>query len=324
VPFWRRASIERDLRIFFASDIHGSGVCFRKFVNAARFYEANVIILGGDITGKAMVPIVREGGGRFRVRFMGEDRVLGDEELPNLQEKIRFNGFYPYLCEPDEVEAMGSDSSRLDAAFTSVMREQVEGWIELADDRLEGSGVRCLVMPGNDDEDFLEELLAKAKNIENHDGRILDIEGYQVIGHGWSNPTPWHTPREKSEPEIEADLRDLLGRVDMDRPVILNAHVPPHASGLDLAPELRPDFTIAMRSGSPTFVPVGSTAVRTVVEQFQPGLVLSGHIHESRGVKELGRSVCVNPGSEYNVGRLLGALIDVKGGMVAHTQLLTG
>lgn len=325
--FRRRPDVNKrgqDLRIFFASDIHGSEICFKKFLNSGKFYGADVVILGGDITGKAMVPIARESDGRFRLRFMGSDRVVNADGLKEIEENIRFNGFYPYVCDPEEVAQMMDSPKDMRHAFSSVMRDQAEAWVRLADERLSGQGIRCLVMPGNDDEPFINEVLADSKCIENHDGSVVEVGDYLIAGYGWSNPTPWDTPREKPEDQIESDCRELLAQVTRPDRLVFNAHVPPHDSGLDMAPELRADFSLVKTGGQPHMVPVGSTAVRRVVEETQPLLVLSGHIHESRGVAKIGDSVAINPGSEYNVGRLLGALIDLEGGTVKRQQLVVG
>src|SRR6266568_2674048 len=79
----RSNRLSRRTTIFFATDIHGSERCFIKFINAAKFYQADVLILGGDITGKAMVPIVRQANGasiRYRATFLGQTPVLESEE----------------------------------------------------------------------------------------------------------------------------------------------------------------------------------------------------------------------------------------------------
>lgn len=327
MSIWRRRSKsppDRDLRIFFAADIHGSDVCFRKFINAGRFYQADALILGGDITGKAMVPIERRAGGTFKFRFMGTERVVDAEELKNVEQSIRFNGFYPYICEPEEIKELESSAASVGHAFTSVMREQAEAWIRLADERLSGTNIRCFIMPGNDDEPFVDEVLAASSSIENHDAALIEVSDYLVAGYGWSNPTPWATPRERPEEQMREDLRCLLSKIPEDARVVFNPHVPPYQSGLDNAPELRPDFSMVTTGGQPNMVPVGSTAVRNAVEDFQPMLVLAGHVHESRGVTRIGRSVAINPGSEYNIGRLLGALIDLEKGTVKRQQLVVG
>lgn len=312
------------LRLFVAADIHGSDVCWRKFLNAGRFYGVDALVLAGDITGKGLVPIVREPGGRFRVRFMGRENVLSLDEVESTEELIRFNGFYPYRCDPEEVDEMHQKSSSVGVAFGSAMREQLERWVGLAEDRLAGTGIRAFVMPGNDDQDFVSEILDQAPALENQDGRIIEVGGYTLVGQGWSNPTPWDTPREKSELELAEELNRLLERIDEPRLTILNPHVPPYDTGIDFAPELRPDLSMVTRGGQPNMVPVGSTGVREVIDDFQPLISLSGHIHESKGVVRVGSTTCVNPGSEYNVGRLLGALVELRGKEVKHVQLVTG
>ena len=89
-------------RLFFTTDIHGSEVCFRKFVNAGKFYRADVIICGGDITGKLMVPVIRQTDGSYKARLMGSDEVArGEEDLQSLEKRIRNAGYYPYRTDPD-------------------------------------------------------------------------------------------------------------------------------------------------------------------------------------------------------------------------------
>jgi Icc-related predicted phosphoesterase len=311
-------------KLFTAADIHGSDVCFRKFINAGRFYKVDALVLGGDVTGKALVPVVRMPDGRYRVRFMGRDHQVAGAELEELERLIRFNGFYPYRCEEAEASSMRSDREVVDDAFGSAMRTQLSEWMKLADERLDGSGISCYVMPGNDDEEFVGEAIDAAQLVCNHDERVADFADYKMVGYGWSNRTPWDTPREKSEEEIEGDLRRVLSQAGDPSRVILNAHVPPYDTGLDQAPELRDDLTMVIRAGHPNMVPVGSTAVRRIIEEFQPLLALSGHIHESRGTTRIGRTVCVNPGSEYNVGRLLGAIVELNGAEVSDVQFVTG
>lgn len=320
----KRAAGRSGLRLFVAADIHGSDICFRKFVNAAAFYGVDALVLGGDITGKALVPLVEEPDDRYRVRFMGREHVLEGDQVREIERLIRFNGFYPYRCAPQEAAALRGDNAAVIGAFEQAMRRQVEEWVQLADERLEGTGVACFVMPGNDDLDFVPGVLAKGEVLQDHDGKVLDVAGLRIVGYGWSNPTPWATPREKPEEQIEVELRELLDAAGDPGTLIFNPHVPPVDTGIDLAPELKPDFTVVTSAGRPRMVPVGSHAVRTVIEDYQPLLVLSGHIHESRGVTRIGRTICVNPGSEYNVGRLLGAIVEIGDKEVRDVQLVTG
>ena len=323
LPFGRAHRGSR-VRIYFATDIHGSERCWKKFLSAASHYGAQTLIMGGDITGKALVPIVEDGPRRWRATFMGAERVFNADQLTQLESDIRFNGFYPYQCSPEEAETLATDPEHRARIFTKLMRATAEEWVEIADSRLKGAGVECFVMPGNDDEPFLDEVLAASSCIRNHDSAVLPLGDYVLVGHGWSNPTPWHTPREKHDEEIEQDLDALLDQAMDQGPVIFNPHVPPYASRLDDAPELRDDLSVVMHGGQAHMVPVGSRAVRNVIERRQPLVSLHGHIHESKGIVRMGKTVAVNPGSEYNVGRLLGALVDLDGPRVANVQLVAG
>src|SRR5438105_13665762 len=104
------------MRIFFATDIHGSEVCWRKFLNAGTFHKADVLVMGGDMTGKAMVPIVDRGGGRWELKLQDQDYVLSTEdELAAMEKRILDRGYYPIRLTPDEVAAWEADPSLVDA-----------------------------------------------------------------------------------------------------------------------------------------------------------------------------------------------------------------
>lgn len=311
MPIWRRRPDETALKIFYAADLHGSEKCFGKFLNAASYYDVGLLILGGDLTGKALVPVVRREDGGYEARFLGRTAVAHDEaELREIEKQVRLNGFYPYRCDLDELRDLQDDEALRKTKFEDVMRRDVSRWLEMADERLRETSVRCLAMPGNDDGDFVGEVLAQAQRIENCDERVIDVEGFQVLSLGYSNPTPWHTPRELPEEEIRARIARLAGKLDPGRPAIFNLHAPPYDSGLDSAPEIGEDLRLVGGAAART-VPVGSRAVRQAVEEFQPMLSLHGHIHESRGAARINGSVCLNPGSEYNVGILRGVIVGV-------------
>jgi Icc-related predicted phosphoesterase len=311
LPLFRRRSKEATLKIFYAADIHGSEKCFGKFLNAAKFYEVDLLILGGDITGKALVPIVRREDGTYEAHLLGRTAVARDEaQLQELEKQIRLNGFYPDRVEPDELAELERDEQRLRTRFQDVMRRDTARWMDMADERLAALGVPCFAMPGNDDAEFVGDLLSGAKAVENCDDKIIDLAGFQILSLGYSNPTPWNSPRELTEDELDARIGRLADKLDASKPAIFNLHPPPHDSGLDNAPELRDD--LSLKGGAiARMIPVGSTAVRRAVETFQPMLSLHGHIHESRGVARIGGCTSLNPGSEYNVGVLRGVIVQV-------------
>jgi len=313
------------VRLYYAGDIHGSEKCWRKFLNAAAFYEANVLVLGGDLTGKALVPLVERRPGEWAANVLGRQEVVrGEEAAAELEQRVRFNGFYPYRCSQDEYRRLEADVAYRDDVVQRVTRDEVERWTALAEEKLNQSDVRCLVMPGNDDEFEIDEVLDAARRVENPDGRVVRVGDYQLLSSAWANPTPWDSPRELPEDELEAKLEALAAELEPGVPAIFNLHCPPYDSGLDLAAELTDDLRVVRKGGEPVIVPVGSTAVRAVIERHEPLLGLHGHIHESRGAATVGRTLCLNPGSVYAEGVIDGVVVDLDGGSLIRHQFVQG
>lgn len=314
------------LRLYYASDIHGSEQLWRKFLGAASFYDANVLVMGGDMSGKRLVPIVETDPGRWEAAVFGKTRrITGQEALARLERTIRYNGFYPYQCDPAEMALLQSDDAHRDRTFRRVMVEELERWMALAHQKLAGSGVRVYVMPGNDDPWEFDDVFARAPEpVQNAEGRVVQLGGVQMLSSGWSNPTPWDSPREKTEEDLFETFEKVAEDLDLDVPAIFNLHVPPYGSTLDLAPELTEDLRVVAKGGEANMIPVGSTAVRRFIEERRPILSLHGHIHESRGVVRIGPTVAINPGSTYAEGALDGAVVDIEDGRVQSHQLVSG
>jgi Icc-related predicted phosphoesterase len=311
--------------IFFASDIHGSERVFRKFLKAAPFYRAQALVFGGDITGKALVPLVEVSPGRFRGELFGSaHEVEAGTALDELETRIRTNGFYPYRTTVEEVARMATDPDHLKQVFARVMTETAERWVTMADEQLKAAGIPAVMMPGNDDEPVVKSVLAQGDWIVDGEGRVVELEGYQVASFGYSTTTPWHSPREVTEEGMATALEDLLARVDPTRPLILNLHDPPHGSGLDMAPRLTSDFRVVAHGGEAELQAVGSTAVREAIERVQPLASLHGHIHESRAAARIGRTLCINPGSTYGEGVLQGVLVTLEDNQVVGHQFVSG
>jgi Icc-related predicted phosphoesterase len=314
------------IRLYYASDIHGSEHLWRKFLGAASFYEADVLVMGGDMSGKRLVPIVETGPGRWEATAFGKARrVRGPEALAGLERMIRYNGFYPYRCDPAEFERLRADEAHRDDTFRTVMVDELERWMGLAHEKLAGSGTRVYVMPGNDDPWEFDDVFARAPEpVQNVEGRVVRLDGVQMLSSGWSNPTPWDSPREKTEEDLLDTFEKLAEDLEPDVPAVFNLHVPPFGSTLDLAPELTEDLRVVAKGGEANMVPVGSTAVRRFIEEHQPILSLHGHIHESRGAVRIGPTVAINPGSTYAEGVLDGAIVDIDGGRIRSHQLVSG
>jgi uncharacterized protein len=311
------------MRIYYAGDVHGSEKCWRKFLNAAKFYEVDTLVLGGDITGKVMVPVVATADGRHQARVLGRDEVVPDDGLDELEKRIRFNGFYPYRCDRTEYGRLEADEAYRDRVFTQLMVDEVRRWIRLAEERLEGTGIRCLVMPGNDDEFAVDEAL-ESTYVVNPDGKVVELDGVQILSSSWTNPTPWNSPREESEEALQARFEALAAQLDPRKPAIFNLHCPPVNTPLDRAPQLTADLKVVLDGGEPRIVSVGSRAVRGLIERYQPLLSLHGHIHESRAIARIGKTTCVNPGSAYSEGVIDGAVVELRGNKVKACQLVTG
>lgn len=300
------------MRAYFATDIHGSEVCWRKFLNAGRFYGADILIMGGDVSGKAVIPVVSRPGGGYLVRQLTGDRVLTEADLGQAEAKIRDMGFYPYRTTDEELDETWDQPDAVDAVFLSLMRETLAGWLDLAEQRLAGTGIRLYMMTGNDDPPELAQMLRDAPSVTETEGQLVELgEGITMVSCGWSNRTPWHTPREMDDDQLEQRIERVAADVPRPDRAVFNLHVPPARTAIDLAPALDASLKPVVKGGAVMMQSVGSEAVRRVLERHQPMLGLHGHIHESRGAVRLGRSLAINPGSEYGDGVLRGALLEL-------------
>jgi uncharacterized protein len=315
-------------RIYFVSDVHASERCWLKFLAAPKFYQADTVIVGGDITGKFVVPIIAQPNGNWTAQnFLGRQwRVTTRDELARLKAQVADTGQYAFQTTPEEHAEYEGDQSRIDELFRRLALERVGHWVDMAEDKLGPAGVRVLVSGGNDDFYEVDEALSASRLIANPDGTVLDLgDGFQIMGIGYGNPTPWNCPRDIPEADLAAKIAAVADTVERPDRAIFNLHVPPFGSGLDFAPELDGELRMVMSGAGPRMIPVGSTAVRDAIMRYEPMLGLHGHIHESRGVRKLGRSTVANPGSEYGEGVLDGVLIDLDSRRgIVDVQLTSG
>jgi len=314
------------LRIFFASDVHGSEVCFRKFINAGKAYKANVLILGGDITGKMIIPVLRQEPVTYTADFSSRTwTIRNKEELENFMKMVRNSGYYPYLTSELELAELSADRNKVNRLFSELMLETVRRWVKIAEERLRGTGIGCYVTPGNDDRFIIDDALSQSDYIVNPEGKVVSIVGaYEMISTGFSNITPWKTQRELSEGELEKKIENMASNVKNMETCIFNLHCPPFDTLIDRAPQLDETLKVVTKSGEKVMIPVGSVAARNAIKKYQPLLGLHGHIHESRGIEKLGRTLCLNPGSEYNEGILRGVIINLENGAVKNYLFTSG
>jgi len=313
-------------RVFFATDVHGSDKCFRKFVNAAKFYDAHVLILGGDITGKMVIPIVDVGNHSYTCTFLGNELTLSsDQDLANTVKNIRDAGYYPHISKPDEVSELRADKTKVDILFERLIVESIDGWVKFAHERLLNSNVKCYISPGNDDTFAIDKHLPDTSVVINPEGRVVKIDAmHEMITLGYTNPTPWDTPREVDENKLEAMVEGMCSDVKDMKNCIFNLHCPPRDTLLDQAPALDSNLKPIIKSGQFQFAPAGSLAVKKAVEKYQPLTGFHGHIHEARGVETIGKTVCFNPGSEYTEGILRGLLIDLEDKKIKSYMFTSG
>ena len=305
-----------DLRLLFTTDLHGSDTAFRKFVNAAVKFKVRTLVIGGDLTGKTLVPVVRTGTG-YRADVLGKTvEVATEAERAELERTLRHGGQYPYRCDPEELRFLQDHPEEVEARFADAMRASLQDWFDLAAERLGlGTGPRLLVIAGNDDPWAIDSVLRTHDAIEYVDGTTTTLDdGTELIGLGGSNETPWHSPREYSEDEIESRLRALADKLAEPHRSIWTVHVPPADSGLDTAAQVTDDLRLVTVGGQPVPIPIGSASVRSLLAEYQPLAGLHGHVHESPGIASVGRTAVVNPGSEYTEGILRGALVTTRKG----------
>lgn len=309
-------------RLFFATDVHGSDRCFRKFLAAAGAYRADALVLGGDVAGKAMVPIVTEGGSKYSFMFQGRRETVMAGELEDVSKRLNFNGFYPHLTEPAEVQQMAEDPGYVVTLFERLIADQLSGWCELAAERL-AEDVRCLITPGNDDPLVIDEVLEQADRVECPERMTVAVGPVWLSSLGNTNRTPWATDREFDEPELTSQIAEMVDPFADGRPLVFNFHCPPYGTGLDTAAKLDEDFRPVLDHGNPVEIPVGSSAVLEAIERYQPVAGLHGHIHESANTVRIGRSWCFNPGSDYSSGVLRGLILDLEENGDVRNHLFT-
>jgi len=315
-------------RLFFATDLHGSDVCFRKFMNAPRYYQTNTLILGGDLTGKLVTPIIKQNDGSYELEYLGKKTVAtNEEELESYEKKLANMGAYSFRTTQNEVEQLNADPKKVKERFDGLMAERLTAWVKMADEVAKASGVRIYITGGNDDEYFVESVLKNASSVVNANDQLVDIDGHEMISCAYSNITPFKCPRDISEEELMVKIEEMAAKLHNPQNALFNLHVPPIDSGLDLCPKVDTSTDppkLLIQNGNVLQYGAGSTSVRSAIEKYQPLVGLHGHIHESSGLKEIGRTVCFNPGSEYGEGVLRGFIISLSDKKVASYQFVSG
>ena len=326
--FWRKKSKNgsEEVKMFFASDLHGSNVCFKKFVNSAQFYGADVLVLGGDLTGKAVIPIAEQADGTFLTFMHGEAvKLHGKAELDDFIKKNGNMGFYPAVMPEAEYQRLKAYPEAQAELFKKLVLDRVTEWATFAAEKLKGTDIPLVAIPGNDDFHEIDEILTRAPHFDFHEMQVCQFKGgYQMLYCGGSTPTPWNTEREYSEKQYVARFAELIPQVTDMSKCIFNVHVPPFGTTLDACPKLDENLQVVYEMGMPVQMHAGSETLVNVIKQCQPLLGLHGHIHEGRAKIKIGKTICINPGSVYPEGILQGAMITLCGGKVVTASLTQG
>jgi uncharacterized protein len=315
-------------RIFYATDIHGSERCFRKFLNATKFYHADDLILGGDVTGKIVIPIVDLGDGTFKADYVGREEIARSaEQVKRLEQLIADSGYYYYHVDKSAMDHKPS-AEEINELFVKAMKETLGRWIEYAEQFLRDTETVCYITGGNDDLQEVIDGIHDGEHVKNPDNKVVKIdETHEMASMGYGNQTPWKCPRDISEKELGERIENVMASVSDPANCILNFHVPPVNCGLDTVAKLDgsvyPPKPIT-EGGLPVLFGAGSESVRNTIMKYQPLLDLCGHIHESRGTTKIGKTLVINPGSEYSEGILRGTIVNISDKKVLSWQLTSG
>jgi len=331
MSFLFRRSKKKLTRLFYATDIHGSERTYRKFINAGKFYNVDILVMGGDITGKLLIPIIKEKNGNYRATVQDNlERLSTEDELKELISRLGTLGFYHKVIEEDEFKVLQENPETVDSLFHQLARERLASWVDLAETRLAGTGIKCFVTGGNDDDPEVLSVIKQSgtNSFFGCEGELVNVdEDHTMVSVGYSTPTPWNTPREISDEELAQFIDKMIADVPDMSQTIFNFHDPPFESTLDTCPMLDWNTdppTPIMKAGQIVMHGAGSKSVRKAIETHQPMLGLHGHIHESQGVAKIGRTTCINPGSEYGEGILRGCIVTFANGEVEGFQMTSG
>jgi Icc-related predicted phosphoesterase len=306
------------MRIFLAADPHGSNETWSKMCRAPKVFKADIAMMCGDLTGKAIMPIIQEKEDRWYAQPYGQKKTFKKQkDLDKFIKFVETEGYYPKIMTPDELAKLRETPGAITKLFEDLMVQRIQQWMDMANEKIPEE-IMVVVNPGNDDDYVIDDVIKNDPRVIYPLQKVVDVKGYPMISCEWVNSTPWDTHRECPDEELMDKLEAEFARLEIDdySNVICNFHDPPFNSGLDTAPSLTEDHRIQKAGAMEVLGPVGSKSVRAVIEKYQPMLGMHGHIHESVGYRQIGRTLCVNPGSEYREGILKGFVINVDDGKV--------
>lgn len=314
-------------KLFFSVDVHGADSVWRKWLQVPKIYNVDAMLLCGDLTGKSLIPIIKQKNGYHKAFYFGNNWTLKtDKETDEMENRIQAAGAYTLRCDLEQVEELQNDPSQVEELMLKMIKERMYNWLELLLEKIDINKTDVIVMPGNDDDWEVDEVIRSftPRGIIWCLDQVVEVLGIPMISLDYVNPTPWDTPREDKEKGLKKRIKKLVKMLDDPSKAIFNFHAPPYGTMLDLAPELDANKKPVTMAGQVNFVHVGSKAVYEALEKHQPMLGLHGHIHESYGTDKVGNTPVVNPGSEYGEGILRGYIVEIENGKVINHWKVEG
>jgi Icc-related predicted phosphoesterase len=182
-------------RIYFAADVHGSEEIWRKWITAMDYYKPNILILAGDLTGKAVCPIVASSNGVHECNVFGRKWVLKtDKELQDMIRKLEFVGHYPFVCTLDQFNEISANWAKVGKKLIQEqMAIRMKRWLDLLAEKINSKLDKCIVMPGNDDEFVIDPVIKsyEDRGITYPLGNVIDLGyNYEMISLDYVNSTP--------------------------------------------------------------------------------------------------------------------------------------
>jgi Icc-related predicted phosphoesterase len=191
-------------RIFFSVDSHGSTAVWRKWIRAQKLYSADGLMLCGDLTGKLLVPLVREGKGYY-TDYFGSGRVVSEEEASRLEKVLEDSGVYTFRTTWDEVKELQKKPEKVEEMLRELIVRRMNEWLRMLVQEVDVRSTKVLVMPGNDDIWAVDDVVREFEDsgVIYPLDKVVEVGGFDVISHDYVNPTPWNTPREAPNIKIK-------------------------------------------------------------------------------------------------------------------------
>ena len=312
-------------RMLFISDTHGSTPVFTKALGASAAYKAQVLVHGGDILGKYMIPFYKAADG-YEAEILGvKELIRTPDEMKAAEAEVDRMGAYPLLTTREEWAELVADADKMNPVFKAACEKRLKIWVEMAEQKLKPLGIKAFLNIGNDDYQSVGSMIEGYSCVVYPNNKVLMLdEDHELLSLGNTNMTPWKCEGDVEEDQLLAMLEALASKLQAPHRAVFNLHCPPVDTKLDVAPQLDSELRpVYLPGGDPRMLHVGCKAVRTLIERVQPLVGLHGHIHESKSIDKIGKTQVFNPGSEYTTGLLNSVLLNLSPDKVESFMFLS-